>query len=256
MAYERELGIARLAAHKAGDIQLAGRRNHGGITLKTDSSPVTAIDLASENAISETLLAAFPGDGFLGEESGGMAGTSGRRWIVDPLDGTRPFIHGLPTFSSLIALEEDNNIVVGVMHLPAMQETYWAAAGGGAFCNGVPLRVSSTKTISAAFASALGFVEKAATSDGQRLLGCMRQWDYCYGFMDAYSYGCVAAGCLDACVNLLDKPWDCAAAACIVVEAGGRYSDLRGNQTVHGGTIILSNGFLHDTLVEYFQERM
>ena len=83
----------------------------------------------------------------------------------------------------------------------------------------------------------------------------MHEWDYTYGFMDNYSYGCVASGRLDLAISLLDKPWDCAAAACIVSEAGGTYSDVEGNRTVHNGSIVLSNGFLHDAILERLQAR-
>jgi fructose-1,6-bisphosphatase/inositol monophosphatase family enzyme len=83
----------------------------------------------------------------------------------------------------------------------------------------------------------------------------MRTWDYAYGYMDAYSYMCVADGRLDGCVNLLDRAWDCAAAACIVTEAGGRFSDIAGNRTVHGGTFVVSNGRVHESLLNFFRDR-
>jgi histidinol-phosphatase len=253
MGYERELALAVSAAKKAGELQLNGRLSASDIQCKPDDSPVTIIDIACEQQIRAMLSAEFPADGFLGEESAAEAGISGRRWIVDPLDGTRPYIRGIPTYSALIALEDNGRPVVGVIHLPALGQTYTAAAGAGAFCNGAPIRVSTTARIGEVMGGALGFVEKADTAAGRSLLNLMRRWDYAYGFMDAYSYGCVAAGRLDACVNLLDKPWDCAAAACIVVEAGGRFSDIDGNETIHNGSIILSNGHLHDRLLEHFK---
>jgi fructose-1,6-bisphosphatase/inositol monophosphatase family enzyme len=135
------------------------------------------------------------------------------------------------------------------MHLPALGETYWARKGGGAFLNGDPVHVSKTPRVEKVLGSAFGFVEKPGTP----LLKLMGAWEYAYGFMDAYTYGSIAAGRIDASVNLLDKPWDCAAAACIVMEAGGRFSDLKGVNTVYSGSCVLSNGIVHEAVLEYFQ---
>ncbi len=252
MPYETELTAALQAARIAGDIQLNSRAAIGDVRRKGDASPVTAVDEACEATIRDLLTRQFPGDGFLGEETGACVGHSGRRWIVDPLDGTRPYLRGIPTHSVLIALEDGNELAVGCMHLPALGETYWARKDGGAFLNDKRIYVSQEGDLSAVMGSALGFVEHAAARDGAALLSLMKSWDYAYGFMDAFSYGCVAGGRVDVCVNLLDKPWDCAAAACIVSEAGGRYSDIKGNRSIHNGSVILSNGFVHDAVLEYF----
>lgn len=254
MDYTQELRTALALARQAGEIQQAGKRNALGIERKADASPVTVVDRACEELISNGLHDAFPDDSFLGEESGSHAGTSDRTWIVDPLDGTRPFIRGIPTYACLIALQANQSPVVGVIHLPALNETYCASIGGGAFLNDQPIHVSQTRELSQAMGSALGHVQRQETPLGRRLMTVMGEWDYTYGFMDNYSYGCVAAGRLDLCVNLLDKAWDCAAAACIVSEAGGAYSDVDGNRTIHNGSIILSNGFLHDAILERLKQ--
>jgi myo-inositol-1(or 4)-monophosphatase len=254
MGYENELKLARDIALKAGRLQLDGRGSLGNVDRKSDDSPVTEVDRKCEALIRDSLLKSFPADGFLGEETGQHKGTSGRTWIVDPLDGTRPYIRGIPTYSVLIALEDADEPVVGVLHLPALGETYWAHKGGQAFFNGNPIHVSTTPELSRALASSLGFVERADTPEAASLMKLMRNWDYAYGFMDVYSYACVAAGRLDLCVNLLDKPWDCAAAACVVKAAGGRYSDISGNENIHNGTIVLSNGILHDAVLTYFHD--
>lgn len=253
MTFDRELKAAFTAAEIAGKIQLENRQQVHSVELKSDSSPVTAVDKKCENEIRELLGRNFPDDGFLGEETGCSEGTSGRKWIVDPLDGTRPYLRGIPTFSVLVALEDENGLAVGVIHLPALGETYSASRGRGSFCNGKSIHVSSTPRLSQAMGSAFGMIEKAETPEGRRLLGFMSQWDYTYGFMDAYSYACTASGKLDACVNIVDRPWDCAAAACIVKEAGGKYSDIYGNETVHNGSIILSNSVLHDSILSCFK---
>jgi histidinol-phosphatase len=253
MSYDTELKTATEAAIAAGAVQI-DRRNKGlHVETKPDRSPVTEVDTMCETVIRDMLTKQFPRDGFLGEETGEEKGASGRKWIVDPLDGTRPYIRGLPTFSVLIALEDGGDLVAGCIHLPAMGELYVAQKGKGAFCNNSRIHVSSIKLPGRVMGSGLGFVEKAATPEGKALVSLMQQWDYAYGFMDVFTYGCIAAGKLDVCVNLLDKPWDCAAAACIVSEAGGRYSDIKGSRSVYNGSIILSNGFIHDAVLEYFQ---
>jgi myo-inositol-1(or 4)-monophosphatase len=247
MAYSQELKIALEAARAAGEIQLAHRGKVLNIETKGDSSPVTQVDKLCEQVIRDAILKHF-----LGEESVEDKGISGRRWIVDPLDGTRPYIRGVPTHSVLIALDDGNGMAVGCMHLPALGETYWASKGGGAFLNDSPLHVSKASRLSEVFGSGFGFIEKAGTMEANRLLRLMGDWGYAYGFMDAYTYGCIAAGRIDACVNLLDKPWDCAAAVCIIEEAGGRFSDVRGAPSVYNGSCILSNGLVHEAVLEYF----
>ncbi|MBD3393302.1 MAG: histidinol phosphatase [Chitinivibrionales bacterium] len=254
VAFEQELQQARAAAQRAGALQEERRERLDAVEHKQDDSPVTEVDRACEALIRDALLAAFPSDGFLGEETGAHTGHSGRTWIVDPLDGTRPYVRGIPTYSALIALEDGDGPALGIMHLPAMRQTYWAARGGGAFLNGAPIHVSATGTLSRAMGSALGHIQKADTAAGRSLARVMGAWDYAYGFMDAYSYGCVAAGRLDVCVNLLDKAWDCAAAACIVREAGGRYTDIRGHANIYHGSIVLSNGRLHDEVLSFFHD--
>jgi histidinol-phosphatase len=251
--YTTEIDKALELAKKTGELQLKAREHRIAFEKKTDSSPVTAVDTACEELLRQNLLDTFPDDSFLGEESGLVAGNSGRCWIIDPIDGTRPFIRGIPTYSTLIALEVDHVPVVGVIHLPELKITCWAGMGEGAFCNGNPIRVSATTELKNAMGSALGFIEHENSVLREKLLAFMRTWDYAYGFMDAYSYVCLASGKLDLCINLLDKPWDCAAAACIVTEAGGTFSDLSGIASVHNGAIVLSNGLLHPRILDYFR---
>ncbi|MBD3321928.1 MAG: histidinol-phosphatase [Chitinivibrionales bacterium] len=254
MAYEKELEIALSCARQAGKIQLSSLQNRKNITIKSDHSPVTEIDRQCESLIRNAVISCFPDDGFLGEETGCHDSGNGRRWIVDPLDGTRPYIHGIPTYSTLIALEDNKQYVTGVIHFAGLNETYWASFSDGAYCNGERIYVSRTENLKDAFGSSLGFLEKDGTRSARQLMHAMKQWDYCYGYMDAYSYAGVACGRLDVCVNLLDKPWDCAAAACIITEAGGKISDIHGNQTIENGTFIATNGILHDAVLAGFSK--
>jgi len=252
MHYNQELSCALNAARAAGEIQLAHQGKMLTIETKGDTSPVTQVDKECESLIRDMVRRSFPLDGFLGEETGEEKGTSGRTWIVDPLDGTRPYIRGVPTHSVLIGLEDGNTMAVGCIHLPALRETYWASRGDGAFLNNQRLRVSTASRLIDVFGSGFGFVEKSSTPQGRQLLQLMGAWGYAYGFMDAYTYGSIAAGRIDASVNLLDKPWDCAAAVCVIEEAGGRFSDLAGQSSVYNGSCILSNGLVHDAVLEYF----
>lgn len=249
MPYSAELAHALDIAVKAGKKHLEFQYRCLSIEIKQDCSPVTEVDKLCESFIKENLLTAFPNDGFMGEESGCCDGTSGRRWIVDPLDGTRPFIKGIPTHSVLIAMEENQEPVVGVIHLPAMNLTCWGAKNAGAFLNGEKISVSKTDCLNNVIGSALGFLEKADQPEGQRLFQFMRNWNYNYGFMDAYSYVAIASGKLDLCVNLLDKAWDCTAAACIITEAGGYFSDIHGVHSTHNGNIVFSNKILHQQII-------
>jgi fructose-1,6-bisphosphatase/inositol monophosphatase family enzyme len=184
MSYDAELKTATEAAIAAGAVQLDRRKTPLHVEIKADRSPVTEVDSLCETIIRDKISKQFPRDGFLGEETGEEKGTSGRRWIVDPLDGTRPYIKGLPTFSVLIALEDGGELVAGCIHLPAMGELYLAQKGKGAFCNNSRIHVSSTDAPGRVIGSGLGFVEKAATDEGKTLISLMQRWDYAYGFMD------------------------------------------------------------------------
>ncbi len=251
--YKQELLATLAIAKKIGHFQLERQSKLGKIDLKEDRSPVTQIDIESEDMIKADLLDLFPDDGFLGEESGEVESKNGRRWIVDPLDGTRPFIHQIPTFSTLIALEENGEIVVGVVALHGLGETYWATKDGGAFCNGKQIHVSKTAKVSDAMGSALGLTEAAQTDPGKKLYQSMQNWEYVYGFMDAFSYMGVASGKLDMTVALIDSAWDRAPAALIITEAGGRVSSLSGEQSIYDEHFIVSNGVIHEELLNELQ---
>ena len=253
MNYEKELSVALAIAKEVGLYQLKEQSSLGKINLKEDRSPFTKVDVTSEKMIQEAVLSAFAEDGFLGEESGEKKGSNNRRWIVDPLDGTRPYIHNIPTFSVLIALEEGNEIVAGVCHFPALNETYYATKGGGAFCDGKLISVSKTANISDAMGTSLGLTETAGSIVSEQLFDTMVSWEYVYGFMDAYSYMSVAAGKLDICVSLIDFAWDRGPAAIIIKEAGGRVSDFAGDDTIYSEQFLVTNGLIHEEALEIFR---
>ena len=252
MPYLTEIELLKEIVLVVGKYQIEMQKKLKTVNLKEDRSPFTEVDVNSEKTIIDKISQKFPDDGFLGEESGETVGTSGRRWIIDPLDGTRPYIHGIPTYSILIALEDKGTLAAGIIHFPMLNETYYATLGGGAFCNGEKISVSKTEKLSDSMASALGVVEAAKEEKGKLLLELLQKCEYSYGFMDAYSYTSVAAGKLDFCVSLLDKPWDRAPAAIIVKEAGGVFSDLSGNETIYSDDFIVSTAKTHKEILENF----
>jgi histidinol-phosphatase len=245
---ERALAAAVDAARAAGDIAL--KYFHGGfdVTLKADRTPVTQADRESEEAIIQILRRAFPAYGVLGEESG-RQGSEDVRWIIDPIDGTKNFVRGIPIWATLIALEERGEVTVGVIHAPATGELYTARRGGGAQLNGEPVRVSRVTALDEAFLvhAGLTLVKHAGYWDGfMRLVDAT---DRQRGFGDYLGYGLVAAGKADIYAELDLKPWDLAPCKILVEEAGGRFTDFEGRPTIYTGSALATNGLLHDRAV-------
>lgn len=253
-----ELRAAIDAARAAGRIQRRHFRHRLAIETKPDATPVTRVDRASEAAIRQVLAPVILGAEFAGEESYEVAeGTDpwGRLrastpcWIVDPLDGTRKFVRGLPFFGPCIALQRDGDLVLGVMHLPALGETLWAERGAGAFLNGVEIHVAEPSALDRAYVVIGNQAEFLRRSWGQSLGRLTGSIYHDPGFLDLYSYASLAAGRLDAVVMVGEAPWDVAAARLILEEAGGRFTDFRGAATIYSGTTLATAGSLHDELL-------
>ena len=245
MSAQRALDAAIDAARTAGRIALGYYRGRFDVMLKADQTPVTLADQESERAIVEILGKAFPEFGFLGEEFGAK-GPQERRWIIDPIDGTRNFVRRIPVWATLIGLEEAGEITAGVVYNPVTDEMHAARRGGGAFLNGERIRVSVTNALDdATFLHAgLGIVRKAGWWDGfARLIdGTLSQ----RGFGDYLGYALVAAGKAEIYAELDLKPWDLAPCKILLEEAGGRFTDFDGRPTIYSGTALASNGLLHD----------
>ena len=251
-----ELRAAIMAAQAAGRIQRRRFRREHQIEMKADNTPVTMTDRDSQAAIRRVLQSEAPGYGFLSEEEpdalvaaarGPLPGVS--RWIVDPLDGTKKFVRGLPFFGPSIALERDGELVLGVIHLPAFRETLWAERGGGAYSNGQPIRVSDHASLARAYVVLDNEVEFYRRGWSVALNGLVTAIYHNPGFLDLYSYAALASGRVDALIMVGEAPWDIAAARVIVEEAGGRLTDFQGQPTVYSGTTVATNGILHPTLV-------
>jgi histidinol-phosphatase len=218
------------------------------VDTKPDLSPVTEVDRRVEEMLRERIAARRPGDGVLGEEFG-AEGSGGTRWIVDPIDGTKNYVRGIPVFATLIAVESDGRLVAGVASAPALHRRWWAARERGAFADGVAIRVSRVAALEDAqlcFTGALGFERKGM---GERFLTLARRCWRNRGFGDFWQHVLVAEGSADVAVEPDVSLWDLAALQVIVEEAGGRFTDLLGVSRPDGGSAVSTNGLLHDEVL-------
>lgn len=236
-------------ARGAGDITLDYFRKKPETTTKSDGSYVTIADRQAESYLREEIAKRFPDDGVLGEEEGESQGSSGRRWIVDPIDGTFAFVHGVPFYGVLIALEIEGELSVGVINMPALGELVSAAKGVGCFLNGEPARVSKTAEMKDALLLATDFTSCAKYGFGraaellQERAKTSRTWGDCYGYV------LVATGRADVMLDPVMNLWDCAPLLPIMEEAGGTFTDWRGVRTASGGNAIATNGVLFDEVM-------
>ena len=218
--------------------------------LKADNSPVTAADRGAELLLRERIAAAYPSHGILGEEFGETPGTEPARWILDPIDGTFSFISGVPLYSVLVALEWKGEMVAGVIHLPALRETVYAARGLGCWCNGRRARVSDVSDLSQARISATCtklFEQQGRLGAFDRLrTACLTD----RGWADAYGYACLATGRVDVVLDPIMHIWDNAALLPVVTEAGGTFTDWQGNPTHAAPEALATNGALLDPVLD------
>lgn len=245
---QKALDAAVEAARAAGAIALKYFRGSVEVTLKADATPVTQADREAERAIVEILGRAFPGYGVLGEEFGGH-GPTDVRWIVDPIDGTKNFVRGIPIWATLIGLEERGEITVGVIHNPVTGELYTARRGAGAFVNGDRIRVSVVAELGRAALVHAGlklFRESGRWEPFVRLVDATERQR---GFGDYTGYALVAEGKAEIYLEVDAKPWDLAPCKLLVEEAGGRFTDLDGRPTIYSGTALATNGRLHDAIL-------
>ncbi len=247
--YAKELDVARRAVEEAGRITLEYFRKDFTVETKPDASPVTIADRRAEQHLRAALEAAFPDDGILGEEFGERRGTSGRRWILDPIDGTQSFVRGVPLYGVLVGLEDRGRCAVGVVGFPPLGEVYFAARGRGAFCNDVPIRASNVTSL--AQATVLTTDAKPEHYDGfypgvERLLhACARQ----RGWGDCYGYALIARGAAEVMLDPKLNPWDIAAVLPIVEEAGAVFFDWSGETRIDGGSGIATTPALREEVL-------
>lgn len=254
MAYQRELAVAVEAAQAAGRLLMKHFGQPVRTTHKGAIDLVTEMDTASERLIFEALQGAFGDDGLLSEEAPPEHLERSRRWIIDPLDGTTNYAHAIPIFAVSIALEVDGALVVGVIEDPVHGETFTATSGGGAFLNGEAIRVSEVTEIAEAFL-ATGFPYDIHTASVTNL-------DHFEHFVRralairrpgaaAIDLAHTASGRYDGFWELKLKPWDVAAGALLVEEAGGRVSTFIGEPLdIYKTEILASNDLLHKAMME------
>lgn len=246
---QADLDEAVRIARRAGELTLEWFRSPTlDVDCKDDGTPVTEADRAAERLVREAIREHWPADAVTGEEEVDQPGTSGRTWIIDPIDGTKAFTRGVPLYTNLLAMNDEEGPAIGVINVPALGLTVWAGRGLGCFENGVPARVSDRSELQGAYLCTCGFDQwsdadlLAVKSAGVAL----RTWG------DGYGYVLAATGRIDAMVDPQVAAWDVAPAPVILAEAGGRFTDLTGAERIDGGTGIASNGHLHEALLALF----
>jgi histidinol-phosphatase len=244
------LAFALDAAHKAGRSTLALFNTGVDVQQKQDETPVTQADKGAEALLRKLIGSTYPEDAILGEEEGETGSGSGR-WVIDPIDGTKSFVCGVPLYATLLSYEVEGRTVLGVCYMPAIEEMVYAESGSGAFWNGRPCRVSARATISGGAISCGSHysLKKYGRMDGFLVLAdramASRTWS------DAYGHALVATGRIEAMMDPIVNPWDISAMSLIVREAGGRFTDFQGRETP-AAEAVSSNGLVHDEVLEAF----
>lgn len=224
------------------------------VETKPDMTPATDADLAVETMIRRRLAEARPEDSVFGEEFGGTKEFTGRQWVVDPIDGTKNFVRGVPVWATLIALLQDGVPVLGVVSAPALHRRWWAVSGHGAFTAvaGGPQRqvnvskVDDLSSASLAFSSLSGWAQRGIRDRFVALTDAV--WRV-RGYGDFYNYCLVAEGAVDIALEPEVSTWDLAPLDVLVREAGGRFTNLAGEPGPHGGSAVATNGLLHDAVL-------
>lgn len=259
---EAWLAFALACCDEADERALGSFRRDMVIETKPDRSFVTEVDRAIELRIRERIAAMYPAHGVIGEEFGTEAGQARVRWYVDPIDGTHNFMRGVPLFGTLLAVEADGELQVGIMSAPAMGGRWFARRGGGAWAiaavgpdAGVRRRIGVSRVTALAdahllYGSAQEMIDSGAAPGFPALIADV--WRD-RGFGDFWGYALVAEGAAEAMVEVGPKSWDLAAPLVIIEEAGGRLTDLHGRRTIHSGTVLATNGSLHDEVLGRLQ---
>lgn len=253
MSYERELEAVLGWFDATDQIALEHFRAGPRTEIKRDGTPVTAADRSVEQTLRRAIDGSFAGDGILGEELGELDGTA-RRWIIDPIDGTKNFARGIPVFGTLVALEDQGRLALGAISAPALGSRWWATDGGGAFRDGRTISVSSAASVATAEVTtgSIDYADDGQTAGLLRLVRNARRWR---AFGDFWGHMLVAQGSMEVMVEFAPLAlWDIAACKIIVEEAGGRATDLLGDTTLRAGPLVTSNGLVHDEALRLVRE--
>jgi histidinol-phosphatase len=249
------LTLAHAACDEADELARSVFRRDLEISTKPDKTLVTQADTAIERAVRDRIHAAHPDHGLVGEEYGTEAGDAPTRWYIDPIDGTHNFVRGVPLFGTLLAVERDGELQVGVLSAPALRERWWARRGGGAWARSagddVPRRIHVSQVSEIGDAHVLYGSGQEIRASG-RAPGFGAMLDAAWrerGFGDFWGYALLAEGAAEAMVEVGLSSWDAAAPTVLVEEAGGRVSDFDGRRAIDAGTFVASNGLLHDEVL-------
>jgi histidinol phosphatase-like enzyme (inositol monophosphatase family) len=254
------LELARRAGVAAGQHTLNYfQQTNYQVERKGDASPVTIADREAEQLLRREIAAAFPSDGILGEEFGEVQGTSGYRWILDPIDGTKSFISGVPMYGTMVGVERDGRSIIGVVYIPGLDEGVYASAGQGCFhwrgtAAPTKARVSPRKTLAeGAFVTSQvdSFAKRGAAeafAQLEKAAYITRTWGDCYGYL------LVATGRVEVMVDPIMNVWDAAAIQPIMEEAGGTFTNWAGEPTIHSGEGIGTNGLVLEEVLKVTQK--
>jgi histidinol-phosphatase len=247
--------VALDAAFQAGQFALQYFDQNVAVQWKQDHSPVTLADQGAEQLLRKTLLGKFPKDGFLGEESGETPGTSGYRWIIDPVDGTASFVRDIPLWATLVGLEHQGEPIAGVTYLPALDQTYRALRGDGAYRDDRRIHVSKIDKLADAqlFYSSLTWFAKAGCE--AQFVTLLKQTQRQRGFGDFYGFVLVAQGAGELMIEHGVHAWDLGGLIPIIEEAGGRVSAWDGKPDITRPDVIASNGLLHEVALTILNQR-
>jgi len=237
--WSKEIEVGEAVARKAAEIAM--RYWNRGIVAETkaDLSPVTVADKECEAAIAKALEEAFPEDGLLGEEGSAKISRNGRRWIIDPIDGTRDFVRGNRAWATLIGLEADGEVVAGVSSFPASGEVFTAAKGTGAFCDGEPIRASAISDVSEAVLCLNGFNAVRRYGFSSSLIEWMEPFWAVRSMGGCLDAMMVSRGQADLWIEISGKAWDFAPLKIIAEEAGAKFFNFDGGSSIYGGNCVI-----------------
>jgi histidinol-phosphatase len=241
------LAFALDAAVQAGRSTLAHFQNGVKFDSKSDDTPVTIADKNAERMLRERIEAQFPGEAVLGEEEG-MSGVGDDRWVIDPIDGTKSFICGVPLYATLLSYEKAGEPQIGVCYFPALDDCIYAEKGLGAFWNGRQSHVSTRESLKGAVIASSGYLGLTRRGLMDAYIKMAEHGMAARTWCDAYGHALVATGRADLMIDSSVSRWDISTMAIIVREAGGRFTDLHGNEEL-ADSALSSNGLLHDQLM-------
>jgi histidinol phosphatase-like enzyme (inositol monophosphatase family) len=252
--FEKELHLARSVAMHAGELALGYQTQGVKPESKPDLSPVTIADKETEKLLVTLITGAFPDDGFLGEEGTERKGQNGRRWILDPIDGTRDFLRGYDLWAVLIALEVKGEVVVGVAHFPGRKQMFSAVKGHGAWLNEKPIRISEITSVTEALLCVNGLNSMVRQSFRGAILDWMSQFWAVRSFGGALDAMMLCSGHAEVWIENTAQAWDLAALKVIAEESGARFLNFDGGSSIYGGNAMICVPALEPAARRLFQD--